>query len=182
MSLDLLLAIATVLGGIAAVWFFWDRLVEWIRPDPLKKPSRENIQQVVMKSDPRSDWIRAQTNLRQVVSYRANPSLRFEASFLEDGIQCENFRERWANRHPDPSATGYWRDLYFGPTLIQRFILVGVDGGRALLPPPRGTDGVPGGDVVQPLDYQVARIHDTLGTLDEYLRRSGLRTAKGCDV
>ena len=30
----LLLAIATVLGGLAALWYFWDKIRTWLRPTP----------------------------------------------------------------------------------------------------------------------------------------------------
>lgn len=30
--MDTLLAIATILGGIAAVWYFWDKIIEFARP------------------------------------------------------------------------------------------------------------------------------------------------------
>jgi hypothetical protein len=167
---------ATLLGGAAAVWFFRDKIAAWLRPNALIDPSHEQIEKVVLRSDPRKDWLHAHGHTSQITSYRHNPTLRFERSFLEDGVQNDNYRDPWANRHPDSHAVGYWCDLYFGPTLIRRFVLVAVDGARALIPPPRRTDGVPGGDTIQPLDLQVARIHDTLSTLDEYIARSGLRT------
>ena len=178
MSFDAILAIATIFGGIAAVWFFWDKIAACWGEDDLRNPSRENIVKVVLKSDAKTDWVKKHAPSKEVVSYIHNPNLRFEMSQLEDGVQCQDFRESWANRHPDPKAVGLWCDLYFGSTLIDRFILVGVDGVRALVPPPRDAGGMPGGVKIQPLDYKVARIHDTLGTLDEYLRRSGLQVAR----
>lgn len=108
------------------------------------------------------------------MSYVHNPSLRFEMSHLDDGVQQEHFVAPWANKHPDPKAVGLWCDLFFGSTLIERFILVGVDGMRALVPLPRKLDRTPGGSEIQPLDYKVAKIHDSLNTLDEYIKRSGL--------
>ncbi len=174
MILTVILAVATFLGGIAAVWFFWDKIKTWFNSDLLQNPTHENILRTVLKSDAKADWVKSRTNQKQTVAYVRNPNLRFEMSYLDDGIQRENFKAPWANRHPDPSATGFWCDLYFGQTLIQRFILVGVDGIRAMLPPPTNADGSPGGTAIQPLPYQVAKIHDTPGTLDEYIQRSGL--------
>lgn len=177
MNLNVALAVATILGGIGAAWFFWDKIYAWIKPNPLQNPSRENIIKVILKSDAKADWIKSQTNTGQTISYAHNPNLRFERSYLREGIQNDNYQEPWANKHPDPSATGYCCDLFFGQTRTQRFILVGVDGERAMLPPPRGANGLPGGVAIQPLDYKVAKIHDTLGTLDEYIKRSGLHLA-----
>ncbi len=177
--MDAVLAVATILGGIAAVWFFWDKIAGWLWPDPLRNPTPEAIMEVVLASNPRDDWSKVITGAKEVVAYRPNPALRFEMSTLPEGTQNDNFREPWANRHPDPHAYGLWCDLYFGQTLIRRFILVGVDGMRAMIPPPRSADDVPGGTEIQPYDYQVAKIQDTLGTLDEYIRRSGLHVRKG---
>ena len=172
--LNVILAIATVLGGIAAIWFFWDKIVEFFKPNPLRSPSRENIERLILMSNA-SDWSKTQTSTKQTISYVHNPSVRFEMSYLEDGVQQENFVERWANKHPDTKAVGLWCDLFFGSTLIERFILVGVDGMRALVPPPRRPDRTPGGIEIQLLDYKVAKIHDSLNTLDEYIVRSGLQ-------
>lgn len=172
--MNAVLAIATILGGIAAIWFFWDKIVQWLRPDPLQNPTPEAIRKVILASNPREDWAKVITNTKETVSYKRNPTLRFEMSSNEDGTQNSNFQEHWANRHPDPHAYGLWCDLFFGSTLITRFILVGVDGMRALVPVPRLPNGSPGGLEIQPYDYRVAQIHDTLGTLDEYIRRSGL--------
>jgi len=105
-------------------------------------------------------------------------NLRFEIGYMDDGVQCKDFREPWANRHPDPSATGYWCNLYYGSTLVKKLILVAVDGGRAMLPiPQRGRKNMRS-DRVLPLDYKVAQIHDRLGTLEEYMSRSGLMVEK----
>ena len=66
-------------------------------------------------------------------------------------------------------ATGYWYDLYYDGNLIDRFILVAVDGARASLPSPDWQSGK-----VHMMDYKVAKINDTLKTVDQYLARSGL--------
>jgi hypothetical protein len=174
MVLAVSLAVATFLGGAAAIWFFWDKIQTLFNPDLLQNPTHENILKTVLKSDAKADWVKSQTSHKQTMAYVRNPNLRFEMSDLPHGIQRENFKAPWANKHPDSSATGFWCDLHFGQTLIQRFILVGVDGIRAMLPPPTNADGIPGGTAIQPLPYQVAKIHDTLGTLDEYIQRSGL--------
>ncbi len=176
--MNALLTVATILGGIAALCFFWDKLVPWLRPDLLRNPTPDAIQKVILASNPREDWAKVITNAKETLSYKGNPSLRFEMSSREDGTQNNNFQEPWANRHPDSHAYGLWCDLFFGPTHITRFILVGVDGMRALVPPPRSPSGDPGGLEIQPYDYRVAQIHDSLGTLDEYIRRSGLTVRK----
>jgi hypothetical protein len=176
-TLNVILALATIFGGIAAVWFFRDKFAEFRSPNRLGNPSRQNIERLILDSNSSADWSKSQTSAMQAISYIHNPNLRFEMSHLEDGVQQENFVAAWANNHPDPQAVGLWCDLYFGSTLIERFILVGVDGVRALVPPPRRPDRAPSGTEIQPLDYKVAQIHDALNTLDEYIARCGLSVA-----
>lgn len=182
-----ILGTATLLGGVSAAWFFWDKIAGWWKHDqaphssvlPLSQnPTHEEIARAILASGPK-DWVHKNINAGSVASFRRDANLRFQMEHSEQGIQRGDFREPWANRHPDQSATGYWCDLYYGATIIERFVLVAVDGARALLPMPKR--GLPGErpDSVLPLDYQVARIFDTLGTLDEYMRRSGLKLWSG---
>jgi hypothetical protein len=178
------LSIATILGGVAAIWFFWDKIALWWNdrqrknsaesPNLSSKPSRSNIEKVIIRSDPMKDWNHKTDSVRTVSSYKHDMNLRFETKFIDDGVQCVDFKEPWANCHPDRSATGYWCNLYYGSTLVDKFILVAVDGERAMLPVPK--KGSPNARPTQvlPLDYKVAQIHDTLGTLREYMTRSGL--------
>lgn len=137
-------------------------------------PSRQEIFEAIISSDSKEDWDSSGSigaTGGETRYFKKNVNLRFELSYGEDGIQCKDFKENWANKHPDQKATGYWHHLYFGSTLIDSFILVSVDGARASLPVPRSPQDL----VVSPLYYKVAQIHDTLGTLDEYMIRSGLR-------
>jgi hypothetical protein len=137
-------------------------------------PTRENIERVILESRPHDDWNRHTDLAKTVYSYKGDVNLRFEMVADDSGIQCADFREPWANNFPDPSATGYWCDLFYGSTHVARYILVAVDGARALLPiPKRGLSGKRPNEVT-PFEHQVARIHDTLGTLDEYMRGAGL--------
>lgn len=179
--MGLVLAIATFLGGVAAVWFFWDKLSAWFhRNQPatvvplVVNPSRDNILDVILKSDSKSDWHNSSHGARSITSYTGDSNLRFEIDYTSEGTQSDNFQEPWANRHPDSRATGYWCRLYYGSSLIAQYVLVSVDGGRAMLPlPSLGPDREHPGPVAI-LAYKVARIHDFLGSLDEYMRRSGL--------
>jgi hypothetical protein len=38
-----ILAIATVLGGLAALWFFWDKIIAWLRPQPRSSTERDSL-------------------------------------------------------------------------------------------------------------------------------------------
>ncbi len=167
--------VASLLGGVAAIAYFGEKTHGWFSRDPLKRPTRDNIERLILRSDASADWATTQTTSKQITVYKPNPSLRFEMSNGPEGLQCDDFREPWANKHPDPKAVGLWCDLYLAETLIRRFILVGIDGVRALVPPPSKPDGIPGGCDIQSLQYKVAQIHDTLHSLDEYIERSRLR-------
>ena len=77
--------------------------------------------------------------------------------------------EDWANNHPDQKAVGYYYNLIYDGALIDRFILVSVDGARASIPVPDWKT-----KKIKRLDYVVGKIYDTMGTLDEYIKRSKL--------
>jgi len=135
-------------------------------------PSREEILDAVLSSDSKDDWERqCPGGLRRITFFKKNVNLRFEMDFDDEGMHREDFKEEWATKHPDPKATSYWCNLYYAATHIDRFILVSVDGSRALLPLPinRTTDLR-----VKGLDLKVAQIHDSLGSLPEYMLRAGL--------
>lgn len=140
-------------------------------------PSRKDIFDIIMTSDSKDDWERLVSNEKETTYFKDNVNLRFEQEHSEAGVQCENFCESWANNHADPNATGYWLKLFYGSTHIDTYILVAVDGGRALLPIPRGRDEL----VVNSLFYKVAQINDRSDRLNEYMVRSGL-TIEGVDL
>lgn len=169
--MEIILAICTILGGFAAIWYFRDKLFR--RASYNTVPTKNNIEKIVLASDSKQDWHRQNESWRTITSYKHDMNLRFEIKYTDDGVQCEDFCEPWANRHPHKSATGYWCSLYYGATLVEKFILVSVDGGRAMLPIPKpSSDGL-----VTSIDYKVAEIHDSIGTLQEYMKRSGLAVA-----
>ena len=87
----------------------------------------------------------------------------------DEGMHVKDFKEPWANSHSDSQANSYWYNLYYDGALIERFILVSIDGARAELPLPNV-----GTHEVEPLIYKVADIFDENNTLDDYMRRSGL--------
>jgi hypothetical protein len=136
-------------------------------------PSHEDIFNVIMSSDSKDDWKRQEIEhlYKNNIYYKSNVNLRFEISYTDEGLHLENFEEEWANKHPDKRASSYWCVLYFNSTIIKTFILVSVDGSRALLPLPKSSLNL----TVEPLYYKVAQIHDPTRNLDEYMVRSGLR-------
>lgn len=86
------------------------------------------------------------------------------------GIHNKDFNEPWAVLQTNTPATSYWQDLSYDGALIDRFILVSVNAGKAALPVPD-----PGSSEVSPLNYNVAQIFDEHNTLDEYMGNAGLK-------
>jgi hypothetical protein len=136
---------------------------------PLKEMPFNEIMNYIETTSPISDWHSSSRGNITEHFLNIDPRLRFKMSCLDDGIQMKNFVEPWANRHPDPNATGYWCDLVCNGDFLDRTILVGIDGGRALVPPPEiGTN------TISKYKYFVAKVFDSQNTLDEYIQRSGL--------
>lgn len=163
--------VAFVLSLITSTFFGLPHLAEFILPSrkPVKDMTYEELLEFVQQSNPKDDWGGVSTNWVSERFLKEDPRLRFRAKYTDEGIQNDDYQDKWANLHPDPKATGYWYDLYYDGNLIDRFILVAVDGARSNLPPPDWKTGK-----VKYLNYKLAQIHDTLATLDEYMMRSGL--------
>ena len=125
---------------------------------------QEIITKVIMSAQ--EDWVKPLGH--DTVFHRYDVNLTIGSSHEGEDIQQENFREPWANKFPDERATGYYYNVRYGTTVVARVILVSVDGGRALLPAP----GI-GKKLVPKLEWAVAEIFDTIGTLNEYASRAG---------
>lgn len=131
--------------------------------------THDELLQFVKDSNPRKDWKEISTNLTSEVFLKEDPRLRFNVKYTGEGIQNDNYQDYWANKHPDSRAIGFWYSLYYDGNLIEKFILVSIDGGKANLPPPEWQTGK-----INKMEYKVAQIHDTSGMLDEYIQRSKL--------
>ena len=163
--------VAFVLSLCASSLFGLPHLAEFILPSrkPIKDMTHDELLHFVKDSNPKEDWKGISNNWISEVFLKEDPRLRFRAKYTEEGIQNENYQDDWANKHPDPKATGYWYDLYYDGNIIDRFILVSIDGGRANLPPPDWQTGK-----IHKMEYKVAQINDVLGMLDQYIERSNL--------
>ncbi len=116
------------------------------------------------------DWL--YNDDRGVHTFKADLNIR-----IERRNERAVFNEPWAVRHPDPSASLWKYDIYFGGSLVHSFSVVSVDGHRADLPLPD-----PKTKVISRQDYELARAVDWLGTLDEYIERSGLTVEPEANV
>jgi hypothetical protein len=130
---EIILAVATILGGLTALWFFWDKISAWWtrRNGPTLEgalplaaaPSRDRIIDVILKSDPRTDWHSNTHGSRTVTSYTGDANLGFEINCTRAGTQADDFQEPWANCQPDSRATGYWCQLFYGASVIGQWVL-----------------------------------------------------------
>jgi len=163
--------IAFLLGIISSLLLASPSIAEYLVPNrkPLRYIDYDEILEFILTTEAKNDWKWIKTNWAEEAFLKEDPRLRIRVRWDDKGKHNDNFTEGWANKYPDPSASSYWYDLSNDGALIERFILVSVDGARAELPVPDiGTLEVPS------LRYKVAQIFDELNTLDEYMKRSGL--------
>ncbi len=125
--------------------------------------------QTIIESDPQDHWQRFEYKNAERAIFKGDVNLRIECGIDSDVIN-DDFKEEWANKHPDKHAESYSHNIYYGASLVTYVILVSVDGGRARLPLPDTTTMTP--DI---LAYRVAEIFDT-GSFHEYMGRAGLKT------
>ena len=128
-----------------------------------------DLMETIRNSDS-TDWL--YNDPKRVYTYRHDVDIRVE---VRDALEHQrSFTAEWANKHPDPSAYRQHYDIYYRASIVESFMLVGVDGARAFLPLPE-----PGTTTVPPNSYELARCVDDQNTLDEYIERSGLTVASG---
>ncbi len=164
--------IAFLFGLLSSLFLASPSIAEYFLPDrkPVSEMTFEEILEFIPTTDPKTDWHGISRVWASERFLKEDPRLRFRAKFIDDGIQNDNFIEDWANKFPDPKAVGYWYELYYDGAFLDRTILVSVDGARADLPTPNWQT-----KLVSKYDYQVAKIHDTLGMLEQYIELSGIQ-------
>lgn len=123
--------------------------------------------QTVRNSEP-DQWIEHDTE--GVHTFRGDLNIRIERQ--NSTRDNDQFHEAWAQKHADPSTSRQYYGIYYGASLVEKFMLVAVDGGRASLPLPRAQT-----TVIPFADYQIARVVAE-NRLDEYIERSGLTVEK----
>jgi len=84
-----------------------------------------------------------------------------------------SFAEPWAAKFPDPNAWVELYDLFYGPSLVERFYFASVDGGRAAIPYPKSRDDLR----ITAWQYAIARAVSRGSELDKYLERAGIGLA-----
>jgi len=171
--------ITVALGSLSVIFFGAAQIIqrkfeqEEKQPKKFDELSTDEILHVIQESSP-TDWDLSSNQDAEIAVFKKNPSLRIETKHTDEFIHNDDFREKWANGFPDPHATSYYYHVYFGATRLKEFILVSVDGGRALLPLPKSVKELS----VEPIQYKIATIFDRFGTCDEYMEMAGLYLAK----
>ncbi|ASK18050.1 hypothetical protein [Halomonas sp. N3-2A] len=162
--------IAFVLSLLASVFLSLPSVAEYILPDrkPIRHMSFDELLRLIDEEEP-SAWKVLHTDWAAEAFLRSDPRLRFRTRNDEVGVECDDFKEPWANQHPNPRAITYWYDYFYDGNLIERFILVDVDGNRATLPLPK-----PGTTYVPMRLYRIAKIFERNNEVDDYMQRSGL--------
>jgi len=163
--------IAFTFGLLSSLFFASPSIAEYIVPNrkPIRHMNFSEILSFILDSDSKLDWKIIENNWTEEAFLKEDPRLRIRCRYDDEGIANKDFKEEWANKHPDSSAKSYWYNLSYDGSLIERFILVSVDGSRAILPLP---------DIeyltVKKLPYKIAKIFDTTDTLENYMKKSGL--------
>ena len=164
--------IAFVLGSICTLLYVSPKLARYVIPDrkPVRHMNYDEILDFIRHTDANLDWKWIETNWAEEAFLKEDPRLRIRVRYDETGMYNRSFTESWMTAFTDQAANSYWFDLSYDHALIDRFILVSVDGGKAELPMPET-----GSLVVEPLNYKVAQIFDQHNTLDQYMGKAGLR-------
>lgn len=166
--------VAYVFGLSSSFFFACPSIAELIAPSrkPIRYMSYNELLAFVETTDAYSDWSCIRTNWAEEAFSKEDPRLRIRTRSDNEGLHIKGFDEPWAKKFPDPVAHSYWYELTYDGALIDRFIMVSVDGARAKLPlPNRNTLQVP------LIAYRVAQIFDQINTLDKYMERAALRVS-----
>lgn len=163
--------IAFTFGLLSSLFFASPSVAEYIVPNrkPIRHMDFNEILEFILDTNPKEDWKIIENNWAEEAFLKEDPRLRIRCRYDDEGTHNENFQEPWANKHPDKHATSYWYNLSYDGSLIERYILVSVDGSRARLPLPNLSTLK-----VKPLPYKIAEIFDGLDSLEDYMQRSGL--------
>lgn len=167
--------ITVALGSLSAIFIIFAQVFQ--RRSSLQEGEKkkfndltsDEILEIIKNSNP-DDWDVNYSQDAEIAVFKNNPLLRIETRHRNEFVHNEDFREKWANRFPDPHATSYRYHVYLSATRLKELVLVSVDGGRALLPLPKSAMDLR----VEPLRYKIALIFDQFGSCDEYMKRAGL--------
>lgn len=158
-----------LLSMISTVFFALPSVAEFFYPSRklVRDMMYQEILDFIVTTNPAEDWVAFSRAWMSERFLKEDPKLRIRISHDDEGTQCEDFVEPWANQWLHPRATGYWCDIYYDHNLIERIILVSVDEGKCLLPTPAGESLV-----VDDLGFTCGKLFDVVGNFDEYFRKA----------
>ena len=165
--------VVTTLSIISSIFFALPPLARRLYPDRklVKEMTYGEIVDFIPSTDAKKDWVYASyKNWIGERFLKEDPRLRIRIKYRGSGVQCKDFKEKWANDWLHPAATGYWCDVYYDGNIIDRLVLVAVDEGNCLLPAPFNETMD-----VSPLSYACAEAFDSLDNFTEYFKKSGLK-------
>ena len=169
--MEIVLILATLLGGIAALWFFWDKVAAFFKNDSPKHQAtnsdQESILRLIGESSP-SDWKYYDPEAKYY--FKKDVQLLIDRHPVETNNQ---FPEAWAHKFPDRSAHAVKFTIYYGTTPIKDVWAVEVDGSRSYIPYPKSAAAL----TINKWQYVFGRIVNIAnGThdYDGYLRRAGI--------
>jgi len=120
-----------------------------------------------IRESEKEDWLFSDE--RGIYTFKGDLNLRIERRDI-DHDNDKFSGEDWATKHPDPTAYRVIYEIFYGASFVEEKLLVSVDGHRATLPLPKVNT-----NEVSLEDYHFAEIVDQLDTLQEYMRRAGLK-------
>jgi hypothetical protein len=169
---EIVLIIATLLGGIAALWFFGDKLTGFFRDQPNEDQkssnlTEESILRLLGDSAP-SDWNYYDPEAKYYC--KKDVQLMIDRHPVERNNQ---FPEAWARKFPDQSAHAVKFTIYYGTTPIKDVWTVEVDGSRSYIPYPKSAQVL----TINTWQYafgKVINIANGTYDFDDYLRRAGI--------
>lgn len=164
-------AIGFVFALLSSMFFSSPSVAEYIVPSrkPIRHMNLDEILQFIIETHPKNDWKLVHSKYTEEAFLKEDMRLRIRVRWDEEDRASRSFHEVWATNFPDSNATRDWYDLLYDGNLIERYMLISVDGGRAELPlPDLGTKEV------GPCIFKIAQIFDASSTLNEYMRRAGL--------
>lgn len=168
-------SVAFVLGCVSSSMFGAIEVAKYFVPDrkSIREMGIDELLSFIQNSNAETDWKTISTEVASEAVHKEDPRLRATMYHDDRGVQTDDFKESWANSFPDTHAQGHWVEITYDRALIDRRILVSVDGARAMLPLPKSRTDL----TMNPLSYRLAQLFDSSSTLDEYARRAGLKNA-----
>lgn len=160
-----------VMGSISTLLFTSPALARYVMPDrkPVRHMSYDEVLDFITASDAKLDWKWIETNWAEEAFLKEDPRLRIRVRLDDAGMHDKGLNESWVITKADQTVNSYLYDLSYDGALIDRFLLVSVDGGLAELPMPD-----PDTLEVDPLNYKVAQIFDEHNTLEDYMSKAGM--------